>query len=57
LNEWAGKIQSWAGRLNEIYVYFNNDVGGHAIRNARTLRAAVAKLAETSSGSNKSRAA
>jgi uncharacterized protein YecE (DUF72 family) len=45
LQDWAGKIQRWARRLNEIYVYFNNDVGGHAIRNARTLRAAIGGLA------------
>jgi uncharacterized protein YecE (DUF72 family) len=57
LNEWAHKIQSWAGRLNEFYVYFNNDVGGHAIRNARSLRCAVAKLADTPSMPTKSRAA
>jgi uncharacterized protein YecE (DUF72 family) len=57
LNGWAHQIQSWAGRLNEIYVYFNNDVGGHAIRNARSLRCAVAKLVDTHSRSTKSRAA
>jgi uncharacterized protein YecE (DUF72 family) len=57
LKEWAGKIHRWAGRLNEIYIYFNNDVGGHAIRNARALRRAVAELADTSSLSTKSRAA
>jgi uncharacterized protein YecE (DUF72 family) len=44
LQDWATKIQSWATRLNHIYVYFNNDVGGHAIRNARSLRAAIAGL-------------
>ena len=48
LNKWANKIQNWATQLNHIYVYFNNDVGGHAIRNARTLRDAVAKLADAS---------
>lgn len=38
LQAWAWQIQSWGGRINQAYVYFNNDVGGHAIRNARTLR-------------------
>jgi uncharacterized protein YecE (DUF72 family) len=57
LQSWAGKIQNWASRLSEIYVYFNNDVGGHAIRNARTLRSAVAKLANDTSATTKTRAA
>jgi uncharacterized protein YecE (DUF72 family) len=47
LQDWATKIKSWAARLNEIYVYFNNDVEGHAIRNARTLRAELAKFSDT----------
>lgn len=49
LQQWASRIQNWAHRLSQIYVYFNNDVGGHAIRNARALRAAVAKLANAPS--------
>jgi uncharacterized protein YecE (DUF72 family) len=39
------RLRSWAGWLNEqrgagcdVYAYFNNDVGGHAPRNALTLR-------------------
>ena len=43
LKKWAAKIGGWAGCLNDVYVYFNNDVAGHAIRNARMLRAAVKK--------------
>jgi len=38
LCEWADRIRSWKGRLGEIFVYFNNDIGGHAIRNALSLR-------------------
>jgi uncharacterized protein YecE (DUF72 family) len=38
LREWAERIRRWERKLNEAYVYFNNDTGGHAIRNARTLR-------------------
>ena len=38
LCEWADRIRSWKGRLAELFIYFNNDVGGYAIRNARTLR-------------------
>ena len=37
LRSWANKIQLWARDLSEVFAYFNNDVGGHAIRNARTL--------------------
>jgi len=38
LRRWATKIQAWAGELRDIFIYFNNDLGGHAIRNAKTLR-------------------
>lgn len=39
LREWAERLESWKAQLKEVFVYFNNDIGGHAIRNARTLRA------------------
>ena len=57
LQEWARKIKNWAARLTHIYVYFNNDVGGHAIRNAQALQAAVARLADVPSPRVKPRAA
>ncbi len=57
LQEWASKIQNWASQLSQIYVYFNNDIGGHAIRDAGTLRAAIAKLADASSRPRNPRAA
>ena len=38
LRSWAKLIQGWKGQLREAFIYFNNDVGGHAIRNARSLR-------------------
>jgi uncharacterized protein YecE (DUF72 family) len=37
LRYWAETIRSWQGQLKEVFVYFNNDSGGHAIRNARSL--------------------
>lgn len=37
LQEWAQQIQEWQSSLKQIYVYFNNDIAGHAIRNAQTL--------------------
>jgi uncharacterized protein YecE (DUF72 family) len=38
LADWAGKIKELAGGLDTVYVYFNNDVSGHAVKNAATLR-------------------
>jgi uncharacterized protein YecE (DUF72 family) len=38
LREWANRICAWRSRLAEVFVYFNNDVGGRAIHNARSLR-------------------
>jgi uncharacterized protein YecE (DUF72 family) len=37
LESWANKIFEWRDKLRSIYVYFNNDVGGHAINNALEL--------------------
>jgi uncharacterized protein YecE (DUF72 family) len=37
LRQWAERIQSWSGKLRQVFTYFNNDVGGHALRNARSL--------------------
>lgn len=39
LRAWTRLIRSWEPRLSAGFVYFNNDIGGHAIRNARSLRA------------------
>jgi uncharacterized protein YecE (DUF72 family) len=40
LREWANRIRNWQPQLAEVrvYVYFNKDIAGHAIRNARSLR-------------------
>ena len=38
LQAWAGRLLEWEPKLLAAYIYFNNDTGGHAIRNARTLR-------------------
>jgi len=37
LRDWAEKINDWRKRLRDVYVYFNNDIGGHAITNAKEL--------------------
>jgi uncharacterized protein YecE (DUF72 family) len=38
LEIWAQRIAEWTSEGRSIYVYFNNDIGGYAIHNARTLR-------------------
>lgn len=41
LQKWAGRINEWRKTLSAIYVYFNNDVGGWAVRNATDLKRMV----------------
>ncbi len=38
LRKWAGQIAEWQDRLRNVYVYFNNDIEGHAVKNALKLR-------------------
>ncbi len=38
LRMWADRICNWRRDLSAVYVYFNNDVSGKAIENARTLK-------------------
>jgi uncharacterized protein YecE (DUF72 family) len=38
LRWWADRIREWSGAGKDVYVYFNNDGGGNAVRNADTLR-------------------
>ena len=38
LKEWGEQIQQWQDELKDIYVYFNNDAEGNAIKNALKLR-------------------
>lgn len=39
---WAERIREWEEQGRHIYAYFNNDGGGNAVRDARTLRALLA---------------
>jgi len=39
LRWWADRIREWQAMGNEVFVYFNNDGGGNAVRNADTLAA------------------
>lgn len=38
LRWWSQRIQEWRSQNREVFVYFNNDGGGNAVRNADTLR-------------------
>jgi uncharacterized protein YecE (DUF72 family) len=42
LRSWADRVLEWHGEGRRVVVYFNNDLGGHAIRNARKLKELVA---------------
>jgi uncharacterized protein YecE (DUF72 family) len=38
LRWWADRIREWQGMDRDVFVYFNNDGEGNAVRNAVTLR-------------------
>lgn len=38
LRWWADRVRGWEAAGREVFVYFNNDGGGHAVRNADGLR-------------------
>jgi uncharacterized protein YecE (DUF72 family) len=41
LRTWANRIDEWRAGLSAVYVYFNNDPEGAAVRNAMTLKKLV----------------
>ena len=41
LGWWADRIHDWQHRGHDVFVYFNNDGGGNAVRNAWALRRMV----------------
>jgi len=43
LRRWADRIRAWDADGHDVLVYFNNDLGGHAVRNARDLRGLLAR--------------
>jgi uncharacterized protein YecE (DUF72 family) len=47
---WAGRIRKWRRRLRAVYVYFDNDQGAHAPRNAGALRKLVVGSAYSYTG-------
>jgi uncharacterized protein YecE (DUF72 family) len=38
LERWADRIAAWDRDGTDVWMYFNNDLGGHAVRNALSLR-------------------
>jgi uncharacterized protein YecE (DUF72 family) len=42
LENWAVKIKKWA-KVKDIYVYFNNDARGYAVKNAQKLKELIEK--------------
>jgi len=38
LHWWSERIHEWRSMGKEVFAYFNNDGGGHAVRNADTLQ-------------------
>ena len=38
LRRWAKAIGGWCETGHDVYLYFNNDIGGHAVRNALRLK-------------------
>jgi uncharacterized protein YecE (DUF72 family) len=42
LRWWVDRVLEWQGQGRNVDVYFNNDLGGNAVRNARTLKELVA---------------
>jgi len=43
LKEWAKKINDWTKKGKDIFVYFNNDAYGFAVKNALTLKNLISK--------------
>jgi uncharacterized protein YecE (DUF72 family) len=40
---WAARIEEWRSQGREVFAYFNNDLDGNAVRDARALRDALAR--------------
>ncbi|SRX95176.1 hypothetical protein [Cellulomonas fimi ATCC 484] [Mycobacterium shimoidei] len=38
LRRWAKRIAAWEADGTDVWMYFNNDLGGHAVRNALSMR-------------------
>jgi uncharacterized protein YecE (DUF72 family) len=38
---WADRMREWRAQGRDVFAYFNNDLGGNAVRDAWALRAAL----------------
>jgi uncharacterized protein YecE (DUF72 family) len=38
LEAWADRIRGWLNQSLDVYLYFNNDAGGYAVKNATSLK-------------------
>ena len=47
LEPWARRVFEWTRQSLDVFVYFNNDMEGHAIKDTRTLISIVAGISET----------
>ena len=43
LTAWAARMSDWAAAGMPVWAYFNNDIGGHAVRDADRLRTMLAR--------------
>jgi len=43
LGWWAERILEWNGQRRDVFVYFNNDGEGNAVRNAETLNRMISR--------------
>ncbi len=42
LEPWAERVANWSGLGHDVFVYFNNDLEGHAVKDARTMKELLA---------------
>ncbi len=48
LEQWAQRVRAWCEDGHDVFVYFNNDISGYAIRNALTLKELMGNHSGTS---------
>ncbi len=49
LARWATDARTWAAAGRDVFIYFDNDAEGHAVRNARSLRQRLDAAADAAS--------
>ncbi len=47
LRTWAGRLRDWHAEGLDVFAYFNNDIQGFAVQNARTLRGLTTAMVMT----------